>query len=80
VRSTAWSVDGDWSSEQSDRAWGISQMGGVVNQYKPPFNHIFNEAQVFTPKDTVIVTPNKDSPYFFLRMDLRVEPLLRTVG
>jgi hypothetical protein len=26
-------------------------------QFKAPFNQIYNEARVFTPKDTAIVTP-----------------------
>ena len=32
-------------------------------QYKAPFNQIYNEARVFTYKDTAIVTPNSDTPY-----------------
>ncbi len=40
-------------------------------QYKGPFNRIINEARVFTPKDTTIVTPNSDTPYSMLQMDLR---------
>ena len=48
-------------------------------QYKAPFNQIFNEANVFTPKDTAIVTPNSDTPYSFLWMDLRAEPLVLCV-
>ena len=32
-------------------------------QYKGPFNTIVNDARVFTPKDTAIVTPNSDTPY-----------------
>jgi hypothetical protein len=45
-------------------------------QYKAPFNQIYNEARVFTPADTSIVTPNSDTPYSFLWMDLRAEPLV----
>ena len=30
-----------------------------------PFNEIKNEANVFTYKDTAIVTPNSDTPYSF---------------
>src|SRR5580700_5456819 len=30
-------------------------------QYKAPFNQIYNEARVFTPKDTAIITPNSDT-------------------
>jgi len=45
-------------------------------QYKGPFNAIVNEARVFTPKDTTVVTPNSDTPYSFVSMDLRAEPLV----
>jgi len=48
-------------------------------QFKAPFNQIFNEARVFTYKDTAIVTPNSDTPYSFLWMDLRAEPMVLTV-
>src|SRR5882672_2931078 len=48
-------------------------------QYKAPFNHIKNEARVFTPKDTSIVTPNSDTPYSFLWLDLRAEPMVLSV-
>ena len=48
-------------------------------QFKAPFNQIFNEARVFTPKDTAIVTPNRDTPYSFLGADLRAEPLVLCV-
>ena len=40
-------------------------------QFKAPFNVINNEARVFTYKDTAIVTPNSDTPYSILFMDLR---------
>ena len=48
-------------------------------QYKAPFNQIKNEARVFTYKDTAIVTPNSDTPYSFLWMDLRAEPMVISV-
>jgi len=48
-------------------------------QFKAPFNEIKNEARVFTYKDTTIVTPNSDTPYSFLWMDLRAEPLVLSV-
>ncbi len=48
-------------------------------QFKAPFNQIKNETQVFTWKDTAIVTPNSDTPYSWLWMDLRVEPLVLSV-
>ena len=48
-------------------------------QYKAPFNQIKNEARVFTYKDTAIITPNSDTPYSLLWMDLRAEPLVLSV-
>jgi hypothetical protein len=48
-------------------------------QYKAPWNTIYNEARVFTPEDTAIVTPNSDTPYSFIGMDLRAEPIVLTV-
>ena len=47
--------------------------------YKAPFNGIGNTAQAFTPKDTAIVTPNSDTPYSFVWMDLRAEPIVLTL-
>ena len=35
-------------------------------QFKAPFNQIKNEPDVFTYKDTAIVTPNSDTPYSFV--------------
>jgi hypothetical protein len=49
------------------------------SQYKAPFNQIANTARVFTPRDTAIVTPNSDTPYSFLWMDLRAEPVVLTL-
>jgi len=48
-------------------------------QYKAPFNQIKNETRVFTYEDTAIVTPNSDTPYSFLWMDLRAEPMVLSV-
>ena len=48
-------------------------------QFKAPFNVINNEARVFTYKDTAIITPNSDTPYSILFMDLRAEPLVLSV-
>jgi hypothetical protein len=48
-------------------------------QFKAPFNQIKNEARVYTYKDTAVVTPNSDTPYSFLWMDLRAEPMVLSV-
>jgi hypothetical protein len=49
------------------------------SQYKAPFNQLYNMSRVATPKDTAIVTPNSDTPYSILGMDLRAEPLVLCV-
>ena len=49
------------------------------SQYKAPFNKLTNEARVFTYEDTSVVTPNSDTPYSFVCMDLRTEPLVISV-
>jgi hypothetical protein len=49
------------------------------SQFKAPFNQIKNEARVFTYEDTSIPTPNSDTPYSFVWMDLRAEPIVLSV-
>lgn len=49
------------------------------SQYKGPFNEIYNERRVFTPKDTAVITPNSDTPYSFACLDLRAEPWVLSV-
>ena len=48
-------------------------------QWKAPFNQINNEARVFTYEDTSIPTPNSDTPYSLVWMDLRTEPIVLSV-
>jgi len=48
-------------------------------EYKAPFNTIKNIARVYTPEDKAIQTPNSDTPYSMLGMDLRAEPLVLTL-
>ena len=48
-------------------------------QYKGPFNTVVNEARVFTYKDTAVVTPNSDTPYSMIWLDLRAEPMVISV-
>lgn len=47
--------------------------------FRAPFNQIGNTANVFTPKDTAIITPNSDTPYSFVWLDLRAEPIVLTL-
>jgi hypothetical protein len=47
--------------------------------FKAPYNEIASFARVFTPEDTVIQTPNSDTPYSFVGLDLRAEPMVLTV-
>jgi hypothetical protein len=49
------------------------------SQYKGPFNQIHSAANVFTYKDTAVVTPNSDTPYSMLALDLRAEPMVISV-
>ncbi len=49
------------------------------SQFKAPFNQIKNLARVFTYKDTAVVTANSDTPYSFLWLDLRAEPIVISV-
>jgi hypothetical protein len=48
-------------------------------QYKAPFNAIKNEQRVSTYKVTAGNTPNSDTPYSLLWLDLRAEPIVLSV-
>jgi hypothetical protein len=48
-------------------------------EFKAPWNKIHNTARVYTPDDKAIQTPNSDTPYSQLGMDLRAEPLVLSV-
>ncbi|MBY3043819.1 DUF1254 domain-containing protein [Rhizobium leguminosarum] len=48
-------------------------------QFKAPFNDINNMHQVASPADTAIITPNSDTPYSILWLDLRAEPMVISV-
>jgi hypothetical protein len=48
-------------------------------QFKAPFNQVKNEARVYTYEDTAVVTPNSDTPYSLLWLDLRAEPIVLSV-
>jgi hypothetical protein len=49
------------------------------SQFKAPFNQIDNMARVADPKDTAVVTPNSDTPYSVLWLDLGSEPMVVSV-
>ncbi len=49
------------------------------SEYKGPWNQISNVSRVYTSEDTAVVAPNSDTPYSFLGLDLRSEPLVLTV-
>src|SRR5678809_81731 len=48
-------------------------------EYKVPWNQIKNIPRVYTPEDKAIQTPNSDTPYSMVGMDLRAEPIVLTV-
>jgi hypothetical protein len=49
------------------------------SQYKAPIGTLTNEARVFTYKDTAVITPNSDTPYSLMEVDLRAEPTVISV-
>ncbi len=49
------------------------------SQYKAPIGKLTNEARVFTYKDTAVITPNSDTPYSLMEIDLRAEPTVISV-
>ncbi|MGO7964587.1 DUF1254 domain-containing protein [Rhizobium ruizarguesonis] len=48
-------------------------------QFKASFNEINNLHHVATPEDTAVITPNSDTPYSFIWLDLRAEPMVISV-
>ena len=48
-------------------------------QFKAPFNEINNQHHVSTPEDTAVITPNSDTPYSIIWLDLRAEPMVISV-
>jgi hypothetical protein len=48
-------------------------------EYKGPFNQIRNFARLMTPDDKAVQTPNSDTAYSFLGLDLRAEPVVISV-
>jgi hypothetical protein len=48
-------------------------------EFKAPLNRIGNVPRVFTPDDKAVQSANSDTPYSFLALDLRTEPIVLTV-
>ena len=48
-------------------------------EFKAPWNQIRNIPRVFTPEDRAVQTPNSDTPYSIVGLDLRAEPFVLTV-
>src|SRR6059058_6231474 len=49
------------------------------SQFKAPFNQLHSLHHVATYEDTAVVTPNSDTPYTTLWLDLRAEPIVISV-
>jgi len=48
-------------------------------EHKGPWNQVLNAPRVYTPEDKTVQTPNSDTPYSTVGLDLRAEPLVLTV-
>lgn len=48
-------------------------------EFKAGFNQIKSIARVFTPDDKAVQTPNSDTPYSMVGLDLRAEPMVLTL-
>src|ERR1700733_15680734 len=48
-------------------------------EFKAPWGQIVNTPRVYTPAATPIQTPNSDTPYSWLGLDLRTEPFVLSV-
>ncbi|MFF5790983.1 DUF1254 domain-containing protein [Paeniglutamicibacter sp. NPDC012692] len=48
-------------------------------EFKAPWNQLRNIPRVYTSDDTTVQTPNSDTPYSMLGLDLRAEPIVLTV-
>jgi hypothetical protein len=48
-------------------------------EFKAPFNQIRNIPRLYTPEDKAVQTPNSDTPYSMVGLDLRAEPIVLTV-
>ena len=63
----------------SYRTWYFFFINEDNPQFVAPMNTLKNFPRVFTHRDTVVVTPNSDTPYSFVGLDLRAEPIVLSV-
>jgi hypothetical protein len=63
----------------SDRILNAYFVNRENPEYKAPWNQILNIPRVYTPDDKAVQTPNSDTPYSMVGMDLRAEPIVLTV-
>jgi len=47
--------------------------------FKAPFNALGHSSRVATPQDQQFITPNSDTPYSYIWMDMRAEPVVITM-
>jgi hypothetical protein len=45
-------------------------------EFKAPWNQLRSIPRVYTPQDKAVQTPNSDTPYSMIGMDLRTEPIV----
>src|SRR3984957_11454728 len=48
-------------------------------EFRAPWGQIANTPRAYTPADTAVQTPNSDTPYSWLGLDLRTEPFVLAV-
>ncbi len=48
-------------------------------EFMGDWNVVHSTARVYTPADTTVQTPNSDTPYSMLGLDLRAEPIVLTI-
>ena len=48
-------------------------------EFKGPWNQLVNTPRVYTAEDKAVQTPNSDTPYSMIGLDLRAEPMVLTV-
>ena len=49
------------------------------SDFKAPWNELKNIARVYTPEDRAIQTPNSDTPYSFIGLDLRQDAMIISI-